>query len=310
LLNIGFFKAQPAEYVIRYASGKVVREGAGLTFFYFRHNTQVALIPTSTSDVGFIFNEVTSDFQDLTIQGQYTFRIQDPRQAASLLNFALDLWRRQYLSEEPQRLSQRITNALQTETREEIHKRTLEEALRDYQGIAAEVLGRIRGGGALEPMGVELMAVHFLAAKPTPEVAKALEADYREALLRRADEAVYARRAAAVEEERKIKENELNTDIALEQGRQQLVELEGTNLQSQADHRGKALEREAASRARAAELESAARIRAMEQEAAAYGDLDATRIAALALREMSTNAERILEALGSVKLGRTPGSAE
>ena len=78
-------------------------------------------------------------------------------------------------------------------------------------------------------MGTELLSVYFVAVKPTPEVAKALEADYRETLLRKADMAIYARRAAAVEEERKIKENELNTEITLEEQRQKLVDLQGQN---------------------------------------------------------------------------------
>ena len=77
------------------------------------------------------------------------------------------------------------------------------------------------------PLGAELLNVYFISAKPTPEVAKALEADYRETLLRKADMAIYARRAAAVEEERKIKENELNTEIALEEQRRRLIDLQG-----------------------------------------------------------------------------------
>jgi len=55
----------------------------------------------------------------------------------------------------------------------------------------------------------------LVAAKPTPEVAKALEAEYCETLLCEADMAISARRATAVEEEWKIKGNELNTKIAL-----------------------------------------------------------------------------------------------
>ena len=51
-----------------------------------------------------------------------------------------------------------------------------------------------------------------------------MEAVAREETLRQADEAIYARRNAAVEQERKIKENELNTEIAVEQKKQQIRE--------------------------------------------------------------------------------------
>ncbi len=47
-------------------------------------------------------------------------------------------------------------------------------------------------------------------------MAKALQADAREQLLQKADEAVFVRRNAALDLERKIKENELNTEIAVE----------------------------------------------------------------------------------------------
>jgi len=55
-------------------------------------------------------------------------------------------------------------------------------------------------------------------------MAKALEAEAREALQRRSDEAIYARRNNAVEQERRIKESELNTEIAVEEKRRQIRE--------------------------------------------------------------------------------------
>jgi hypothetical protein len=64
----------------------------------------------------------------------------------------------------------------------------------------------------------------ILAIRPTPETSRALEAEAREQILREADEAIYARRNAAVERERAIKENELNTEIAVENKRRQIKE--------------------------------------------------------------------------------------
>jgi len=53
--------------------------------------------------------------------------------------------------------------------------------------------------------------------KPTPETARALEARAREAILREADEAIYERRKFAVENERTIKQSELDTEVAIEE---------------------------------------------------------------------------------------------
>jgi hypothetical protein len=134
----------------------------------------------------------------------------------------------------------------------------------------------------LDPLGADLLSVYFVAAKPTPEVAKALEADYRETLLRKADMALSARRAAAVEEERKIKENELNTEITLEQQRRQLIDLQGNNALQEATNHGKALEEEAAYRTRV-----------RQKELDLYTAIDPRKVLALAMTDLGQNAGRI-----------------
>jgi regulator of protease activity HflC (stomatin/prohibitin superfamily) len=282
MFGIGYFKAQPAEYIIKYSSGKIVKQGKGLTFFYLKYNTQIVAIPTTSIDANFVFNEITNNFQSATLQGQFTYHIENPVQAGSLLNFTINPVTRLYLSQDPTKLQQRIANVIQMETRVEIQKRTLEETLSQYQEIAVSVLARIRESKLLESLGVELLNIYFLSAKPTPEVGKALEAEYRETLLRKADEAIYRRRAAAVEEERKIKENELNTQITLEQQKEHLIRLEGINAEQKARYEGKALE-----------LEAEYRSKAIEMELAPYKALDHRTILSLAMKELGENAGKI-----------------
>ncbi len=279
---VGYFKGQPTEYILRYRSGRIRHEGQGLAFFYLKYNTQIVAVPTSSTDANLVFNEVTSNFQTVTIQGQFTYRIDNPRRAAELLNFTMDPATRQHTSNDPDRLAQRITNIVQMETRTEIQKRSLEEVLTQYETIAARVQERIKSSSLLDPLGVELLNVYFVAAKPTPEVGKALEADYREGLLRKADMAISARRAAAVEEERKIKENELNTEITLEQQRRQLIDLQGENSLREATSRGKALEEEARYQSQATRM-----------DLDLYAGIDPKKVLALALSRLGQNADRI-----------------
>ena len=282
MLNIGFFKGQPTDYIIKYISGSVVKEGPGLAFYYLKYRTQVVAVPTCSTDANFVFNDITNNFQSITVQGQFTYRINEARKAASLLNFTIDPQMYVYLSEDPQRLTQRIINVLQMVTHSEIQMLSLEDALKQTENIASNVLKIIRERSLLESLGVELLSVYFVAAKPTPEVSKALEAEYREKLLRKADESIYARRAAAVEEERKIKENELNTQIAIEEQRKQLISLEGDNAQQEAEYRGKALESEAHYRANA-----------LEKELVKYKNLDPRLLLALGFRELGQNAGKV-----------------
>ena len=282
MLNIGFFKGLPTEHIIRYRAGRVVRQGPGLAFYYLQHNTQIVAVPTSSTDGNFVFNEVTQNFQAITIQGKFTYRITQPEVAAALLNFTIEPRRRAYLSSDPERVAQRIANVIQMQTRGEVQSRDLEDAIRDSQAIAARVLTTIQSGGLLASLGVELLSVYFLAAKPAPEMSKALEAPYRESLLRRADEAVYARRASAVEEERKIKQNELNSEVLLEEQRRQLIDLQAANALREAESRGQAFE-----------MEESYRAESLQRELGLFQALDPRLILALGLRDLGQNAEKI-----------------
>ena len=102
-----------------------------------------------------------------------------------------------------------------------------------HLGTQGKVLWQIGAGSLIsqdlqtetvECGGLEILGLSILAIKPTPETARALEAEARERILREADEAIYARRNAAVEQERSIKENELNTEIAVENKKRQIRE--------------------------------------------------------------------------------------
>ena len=282
MFGLSYFKGQPTDYIQRFSSGELRREGLGLAFYYWRYNTQVVAVPTTSRDADFVFNEITSNFQEVTLQGQLTYRISEPQKAAALLNLRIDPDNYVYASDDLNSLAQKIINIVRIETRSEVEKRTLAEVLRDSRAIAKDVEQRVREAAVLTPLGVELLSVFFLSARPSPEVAKALEAEYREALMRQADEAIYARRGAAVDEERKIKEKQLESDKALEQQRQSLIDLQGANALKEAENCGLAQEKEAQYRARSTELELAV-LRSCEPRV----------LLAIALRELGKNSAKV-----------------
>jgi hypothetical protein len=223
MLGFRYLKATPTTHVLHYRGGKVVAEGVGLSFWYFAPTAVIAQIPVSSRDVPFVFNEVTSDFQDVTIQGELTYRIRDPKRVASLLDHSVDAFGR-YRSDDPSKLSDRLIHEAQILARSFTQKRLLKEVLINSDTLVAEVLAGMKSSEGVAQLGVELIAFSVIGIKATPEMAKALQTDAREDLLRRADEAIYARRNAAVELERTIKENELNTEIAVEQKKRQVRE--------------------------------------------------------------------------------------
>ena len=271
MVPLAYFKSEPTEYILAYSNGKIFRQGAGRAFWYWRPSTSIALVPVSTIDVLFVLNETTGNFQAVTLQGQITYRIVEPLTIAQLLNFTIDPRTRQYRSDDPAKLSQRIVNIVQTHTRNELQRRSLEDALRSAEVLARTVLAAIQEERVLSAMGVECLSLFFTSIKATPEMSKALEAEYREALQKRADQAIYSRRADAVEQERKIKQNELSTAVDLEQRRQELVDLQGENARKQA------------------EFEAAA----TRTQLAPFEALDTRLVLALAFRDFASNADKI-----------------
>lgn len=224
MFGIKFIKVQPTTYLLEYRAGRVLREGTGLSFFYYAPITSLVAVPIASTDTPFIFEETTADFQTVTIQGQVTWRVQEPKRVAALLNYTLETNGRTYVSDDPKKLPERVIHVINVLARAELQKLDLREAIRASDDLVKAVKAGLSASEEITSLGLEVLGLSILAIKPTPETARALEAEARETLFREADEAVYARRNSAVEQERAIKENELNTDIAVESKKRQIRE--------------------------------------------------------------------------------------
>lgn len=224
MFGIRFIKVQPTTYLLQYRGGQIVREGLGLSFFYYSPTTSLVAVPVASSDVPFIFQETTGDFQSVTIQGQVTYRINEPKRLATLLNFTLARDAENYVSEDPGKLPERVIHVINVLARAELQKLVLREAIRASDELCRALKIGLIESSEISSLGLEVLGLSILAIKPTPETARALEAETREKLFREADEAIYSRRNAAVEQERSIKENELNTEIAVEAKKRQIRE--------------------------------------------------------------------------------------
>ena len=224
MFGLRFIKAQPTTYLLQYRGDKLVREGLGLSFFYFAPTTSLVSIPIASVDMPFMFEEVTADFQDVTIQGQVTYRVSDPKKLSQMLNFALNSQGTGYASEDPAKLTQRIINRVQVLMRGELGSLPLRKVLQVSDTLVEKVKAGMDASGSFLSLGIETLELSILAIKPNPETSRALEAEIREQILRESDEAIYSRRNSAVEQERAIKENELNTEIAVENKKRQIRE--------------------------------------------------------------------------------------
>jgi regulator of protease activity HflC (stomatin/prohibitin superfamily) len=301
MFGIRFVKVPPTTYVMVYRGGQIVREGAGLSLFYFAPTADIVQVPLASTDVPFVFNEVTADFQDATIQGELTYRIRDPKRVSALLDFSVGP-RGQHRSDDPTKLNDRLIHAAQILARSFTQRKQLSDLLISSDELIQVTLEGLRKSADVEMLGLEVLSLSILSIKGTPEMTKALQADAREQLLQKADEAIYARRNAAVEMERQIKENELNTEIAVQLKQRQVRE---TQMQADVaveqqraelvDRRVENDRKESASRAEAlrATLEPLKSVDWRTLMAASSGASNPKSIIALAFRDLADNAEKI-----------------
>lgn len=216
MFGIRFIKTRPIDFIIHFKSGKVQKQGAGLSFFYFAPSSTLVIVPADTRDAPFIFQEITKDYQEISIQGQVTYKVADPAKLASLLDFTIDTGGR-YVGDGLEKLNLRMTNLIQVVVREKFRSMALTEALTAASELYEPVLQRMQNSTSLQELGISVLDFNILKISPAPEMARALESTTRENFLQQSDEAVFSRRNFAVEQERKIKENELQTQIAVEE---------------------------------------------------------------------------------------------
>ncbi|MDO3411932.1 SPFH domain-containing protein [Saccharibacillus sp. CPCC 101409] len=320
MFGFRFAKFQPSEYVMKIKNGRVVKEGVGLAFHYYAPTTSVVVVPISSIDVPFMFDEMTSDYQKITVQGQLIYRIAEYRRMTEVLNYTYDLKKNRYLSDDPALLSQRVVNIVKVRIKRDLARMPLREAIQSSERLAQTMRQELTQDGELSALGVELMGLSILAILPNKDTMRALEARAREEILQDADEALYRRRNASIEQERLVKENELNTEIAvetkkrqiretqlnaerlvnqkkhemedeqlrfdigMEERRQELIGLETSNLKTAADAKAYEL---------TAVMKSLEGVEPSVLQAMANMDMKPDKLIAIAFQEMAGNAEKI-----------------
>lgn len=216
MFGFQFIKAEPTTYLLAYKKGKIVRQGSGLSMFYFEPTTALVSVPLQSLILDFIDGPITRDFQHVSVQGQVTYRVNEPEKLAGIMNYALKSNGKAYASNDPEKLNDRVFGIVKVLIQNAIKDLDLKSALLASDEIANKINNGLRTQNEIQSLGLEIIRASIISIRPNPETAKALEAEARELILRNADEAIFARRNNAVEQERAIRESELDTDIAVE----------------------------------------------------------------------------------------------
>jgi hypothetical protein len=298
-------RTDASSHAIRYRNGSVIDSGRGLAFWFRPLDTAVAEVPLDDQELPFLFHGRSSDVQEVVTQGILTFRVVEPEILAARIDFGIDLGTGRHAKTPLEQLSDRLTQLAQQHAAELISVTPLRELVAAGVGrLRDRIQSGLAGDSHLAEMGIAIVSVRVSAVQPSADVEKALAAPTRELISQEADEAAFARRAAAVDKERAIAENELANRIELARREATLVEQEGANDRSRATEKAAASRIATESRAAERRIGAAAEAEAIQavegartalevERLAAYRDLPAAVLMGLAAREFAGKIETI-----------------
>ena len=322
MLGIKYFKADSSTYVIQSINGKVKKKGRGLSFFYQPSLSSIITVPISSQECPYIFNVQTMDFQQVVIQGQLVFQITDPGKTTAMLNYSLSKQGLSYVSDDPGKLTDRINRLVQVIIQCKVQSISLKDVLTLGDSLVELLAQRLSSHDELIELGIEVKSVSMSGINPSKEMGRALEAQTRELILKEADDAIYARRKSSVEQERMVKEAELQTELSIQQKEQEIEEKRienkrsliraeyataqeklANNIQLESQREG-LVEKTALNKKREADMDSytlAENIKAFKLlpvenlKAMALANMDADQLMAMAFDSLSQNSAKIGE---------------
>lgn len=298
-------RSEPAVHVLCYHRGRLTRSGRGLAFWFLPMSSAVAEIPVDTRELPFLVHGKSRDFQDVAIQGDIQFRVTHAEILGERIDFSIDLTTGQYLKTPLDQISSLLVGQSQQIAAEHIARETVRDLLVAGPTILRErIEDGLRSNAAITGLGLEVLTVRVADVRPGPELEKALQTPTRERLQEEADQATFERRAHAVEKERAIAENELESQIELARREQTLIDQQGANARRRAEEDAAAREIEVEARARStridAEAESnrvrlvdGARVESERDRVAVYESLSPAVIIGLAAQELAGKLTRI-----------------
>ena len=206
-------------------NGRTIRAGVGASFWFRPLSAVLHEVPVDDRELPLLFHARTSDFQDVTVQATITYRVTDPATAAGRIDFSIDPETGAWRSTPLDQVAGLLTESAQQYAIDMLATVDLTNAMAGGVGpVRSVITDGLRGDERLAETGIAVVGVRVVAVRPEPEVEKALRTPTRERVQQESDKATFERRAIAVERERAIGENELQTQIELARREEQLVE--------------------------------------------------------------------------------------
>lgn len=315
VLPFRHFRGDATGFVIRWRNGEIVEKSRAASFYFRALNTQIAQVPVDDQELPFSFSGRSADYQEITVQGTISYRIQNPDAIKDRIDFSLDLERGNY-SEDPEAALDSILSELsQQYAWNYMAAHDVETLLRAANDFRDLIKSSLAEDEAVASLGLEVISVRVTRITPKPELERSLQQKTFEKLSQEADQAQAERRRAATENEAKINAQEQANRLALEKQRtdyvnqandNKMLEVTGERDRANVTAEGTAhvKELEARADAQVTEIRTAAEVDRIEKTSEAqvaaeearlnlYKDLPPAVLQALALRDLAQNLHRI-----------------
>jgi len=228
-----------------------------------------------------------------------TYRFADPGLAARRIDFAIDTGSGRWIADPLAQVASRITELAQQYALASMTTMKLIDLLATGLPVIRNAMSDgLAMDKRLAETSILVIGVRVVSIKPQAEIAAALETPVREQVQQDADKATFERRAVAVERERAIAENELQSRIELAKREELLVGQEGANALRRATEAAASAKVGSESRAQSLRVIGSAEADAEKARLASYNGVDPGVLLALAAR---TLAEHLPE-IGTVNL--------
>jgi regulator of protease activity HflC (stomatin/prohibitin superfamily) len=293
------------DHLLHVRRGRTVHAGPGQAFWFRPLSAALSEVPIDDRELSLLFHARTADFQDVTVQATVAYRIGDPDVAARRLDFGLELKTGRWRARPLDQVAQMLTELAQQYALDLLAGLPLAAALATGMAAVRERVGvGLAADERLAQTGIEVVDVRVVSLRPETDVERALQTPARELVQQEADRATYERRANAVERERAISENELQSQIELAVREEQLVTQRGANERRRATEAAAANQIEtrakadqsrvlAEARAETTRMVGAAEAETEAAKMAIYAGLDRSVLLALAAREAAANLPEI-----------------
>ncbi|MEO0399902.1 MAG: SPFH domain-containing protein [Pseudomonadota bacterium] len=287
-------RSEASNHIIRYRNGRQVQTGRGLVFWFIPETASIVELPMEDRQTTLFVKGRSQDFQDLAIQGAVIWHVADPQKLAARVDFTLNLTTGLHNAEPLTTIDARVSRLAEQAAQQyfaEAPVRTLLDAGADPLRDRIEVA--LKSATALDEIGIGVSGLSIGNIKPSKELERALQTPTFEALQQKADEAMFQRRALAVDKERAIAENELANKTELAHRENDLIAKEAENARAKAQSAAEAGNIEAQAQADRIQKVESARTEAERERTAIYRDLPRDVMMGLAAREFAGKLQAI-----------------